>query len=110
MGRCSSGSMSRREFMKTGVTAAAVLPVVGALLPGRVARAADEKLVSELPDQAAMVAALQYVDKSEKPDQSCKLCQFYTPQEGGGTGKCQLFPVGLVSAEGWCASWTKKLS
>jgi hypothetical protein len=100
--------MSRREFMKAGLTAAALLPIVG-LRPG-VARAQDEKLVTELPDQAPMVTALQYVNKSAKPDQNCKLCQFFTPQGDGARGKCQLFQSGVVSAEGWCASWAKKIS
>ena len=110
MRRCDTGSMSRRDFIKTGVTAAALLPVAGALLRPTPARAEEEKLVTDLPDQAPMVAALQYTNKSDKPDPTCKNCQFFTPQGDGAPGKCQLFPVGLVGAEGWCASWAKKLS
>ena len=110
MRRSDSGSMSRRDFITTGLTAAALLPAAAALLRAAPARAEGEKLVTELPDQAAMVAALQYVGKSAKPDQDCKGCQFFTPQGDGAKGKCQLFPVGLVEAEGWCASWAKKLS
>ena len=104
MKRFDSG-MSRRDFMKTGLTAAAALPVVATLVRPGVARA---ELVTELPDQAAMVGALQYVNESTKPDQNCTNCQFYTPGEGG-VGKCQLFPVGNVAEKGWCASWAKKL-
>ncbi len=71
------------------------------------ARAEEEMLVTELPDQT-MVSALQYTNKSEKPDQDCKGCQFFTPQDDGARGKCQLFAVGLVTSEGWCASWVVK--
>jgi len=56
-----------------------------------------------------MVAALQYVNESAKPDQKCTDCQFYTPGDGG-KGKCQLFQKGLVAEGGWCASYVKKAS
>ncbi len=102
------GAMNRRDFIKTGLTAAAVLPIAGALLRPLAARADDTKLITELPDQAAMVTALQYVDVSEKADQDCKGCQFFTPQGDGARGKCQLVPVGLVTSTGWCASFVKK--
>jgi len=56
------------------------------------------------------VQALQYKNQSDKPDQHCSVCQFYTPA-GGGRGKCQLFALGgLVSETGWCMSFTKKVS
>ena len=103
-----SGTMNRRDFIKTGLTAAVVLPVADAVLRPLAARADDTKLITELPDQAAMVTALQYVDVSEKADQDCKGCQFFTPQGDGARGKCQLFPVGLVTSAGWCASFVKK--
>ena len=61
-----------------------------------------------MPDQAFMVQALQYTDTSDKADQNCTNCQFFTPGEGG-TGKCQLIPVGLVSDGGWCVSYVKKV-
>ncbi len=103
----SRNGMNRRDFIKTGLTAAAVLPVAGALLRATPARAEEEKLVTELPDQS-MVTALQYTNKSEKADQDCKGCQFFTSQEDSARGQCQLFPVGLVTSEGWCASWVTK--
>ena len=99
--------ITRREFMKTGLAAGALLPVVGGTLlrPG-VARA--EGLVTEEPSAQAIVQALGYVNESAKPDQKCGNCQLYTAGEGG-TGKCQLFPAGLVKETGWCMSWTKKV-
>ena len=45
---------------------------------------------------------------------SCASCMFYS-QGGqkiagskGEFGKCTLFPTNLVSAKGWCNSWTLK--
>ena len=105
----SRNDLDRREFLKVGLTAAAVLPVAGALLGAGTARAGGE-LVTEVEAMKPTVEALQYIHESAKPDQTCKNCQFYTLQGDGATGKCQLFPVGLVAAEGWCASWAKKLT
>ncbi len=102
------GAMNRRDFIKTGLTAAAVLPIADAVLRPLAARADDTKLITELPDQAAMVTALQYVNVSAKADQDCETCQFFAPQGDGARGKCQLFPVGLVTSTGWCASFVKK--
>jgi len=101
-----SVALNRREFMKTSAKAALLLPAT-ALLGARTARAED-KLVTDMPDQAYMVQALQYVNVSEKPGQKCTNCQFYTPGEGG-MGKCQLIPVGLVKDGGWCTSFVEKV-
>jgi len=50
--------------------------------------------------------ALQYVDKSEKPDQVCNNCRFWQPDKfDGACGGCQLIPNGAVDPQGWCASW-----
>jgi len=68
---------------------------------------AGGQLVTEVPAMAATVQALQYVNESQKPDQDCANCQFYTAQSAE-RGKCQLFPQGLVAAEGWCSSWTAR--
>ena len=65
-------------------------------------------LVSQLPEQAPMVAALQYVDVSTRADQSCANCQLFTAGEGG-VGKCQLFATGVVREGGWCASWAERV-
>jgi hypothetical protein len=107
MNRPLAGAMNRREFIKTGLTAAAVLPIANTVLRPGIAHAED-KLVTDMPDQAHMVQALQYVNVSEKADQNCANCQFYTAGDGG-TGKCQLIPIGLVAEGGWCASYVKKV-
>ena len=102
----SKTSMDRREFLAAGVTSAALLP--GLLLSAKTARAA-EALVTDMPENAPMVAALQYVAVSVKEGQNCGNCQLFTAGEGG-TGKCQLFPTGLVAEGGNCASWAQKVS
>lgn len=98
-------SMHRREFMAAGLTTAALLP--GALLTPKPAGAAE--LVTDIDANAAMVAGLQYVNKSVKADQTCGNCQLYTAGEAD-TGKCQLFVQGVVTEAGWCASWIKKVT
>jgi hypothetical protein len=108
--RNGTGAMNRRDFIKTGLVAAAVLPIADAVLRPLPARADDTKLITELPDQAAMVTALQYVNESAKADQDCANCQFFTPAADGARGKCQLFPTGMVTAKGWCASYVKKVT
>lgn len=46
----------------------------------------------------------------KKPDaknQFCKNCSLYTVSNAGW-GQCQMITSGLVAAEGWCGSWSKK--
>jgi hypothetical protein len=105
----SQDAFTRRDFLRTGLAASVLVPVAGIVLGARPARAEDEKLVTETPAVAATVQALQYRNQSDKPDQHCSNCQFFTPK-GGGHGKCQLFVQGLVSETGWCMSYTKKVA
>jgi len=104
-----SQDFTRRDFLRTGLAAGALIQVAGLVLRARPASAEEEKLVTETPSVAATVQALQYKNQSDKPDQHCSICQFYTPK-GGGHGKCQLFVQGLVSETGWCMSFTKKVA
>jgi hypothetical protein len=102
----SRNTLDRREFLKAGLTAAAALPIAGALFGARTARA---QAVTDVESMKLTVQALQYAATSDKPDQNCANCQFYTPGEGG-TGKCMLFVEGTVTEAGWCMSWTKKVA
>jgi hypothetical protein len=104
-----SDRFTRRDFLRTGLSAGALIPVAGLVLHAPAARAEEEKLVTETPAAALTVQALQYKNQSDKPDQNCANCQFYTAK-AGGLGKCQLFLQGLVHEKGWCMSWTKKLA
>ena len=105
----SQDAFTRRDFLRTGLAAGSLIPVAALVLRARPAVAAEEALVTETPAVAATVQALQYKNQSDKPDQHCSICQFYTPV-GAGHGKCQLFVQGLVSETGWCMSFTKKVS
>jgi hypothetical protein len=104
----SKDAVTRRDFLRTGLAAGALIPLAGIALRAKPAFAEEEKLVTEIPAVAATVQALQYKTQSDKPDQNCKNCQFYTAG-AGGKGKCQLFTQGLVAEAGWCMSWTKKV-
>jgi hypothetical protein len=132
--------MNRREFLVTGASLAALLPLGSALAgcgdssepasPPKVPEPAakppappstaeptgespgadagtDDRLVTEIPANATMVQTLHYVNQSPKTDQRCEICQLFTAR-GGGRGKCQLFPQGLVSSQGWCQSWVQR--
>jgi hypothetical protein len=66
------------------------------------------ELVTDKPESAPLVAALQYTHESQTPGQNCEGCQLYTASSEG-LGKCQLIPAGYVKASGWCASWAAKV-
>lgn len=84
-------------------------PASSASPPPAASEPAADALVTEVAAMKPTVEALQYVNQSTKPDQSCSGCQFYTAQTAE-RGKCQLFPQGLVSSGGWCTSWTKRVT
>lgn len=102
---------ARRQFLKTTiVTAAAVM--AGATI--RKAFGAGD--LPHLTDADPTAKAMDYVDVATtsknalyKPGSVCANCQLYS---GGtsGCGDCQLFPGKLVSAKGWCTSYTRKAS
>ncbi len=102
-------AFTRRDFLRSGLSAGALIPLAGVVLRAPAAWAEEEKLVTEVPAVAATVQALQYTVKSDKPDQNCANCQFYTAT-AGGRGKCLLFVQGLVDEKGWCMSWSKKVA
>ena len=99
-------SMDRRSFLRTGLTSAVALPVAATVFGARIARAEED--VAAIEANKVMVQALQYVAESTKEGQKCDNCQLYAAGEAG-TGKCQLFPQGVVNAKGWCMSWAQKL-
>lgn len=99
---------SRRQFLKWSA-AAAVTACVGGL--SMVARAAN---APHLTDADPTAKAMDYVDDAStsknalyKPGSACATCQFYSGPQAG-YGPCQLFPGKVVSAKGWCTSFTKK--
>lgn len=111
MAKSNTASEARRQFLKTTIVATA------AVMAGATIREAFG--VGDMPhltDADPTAKAMAYVDdattsKNElyKPGSVCANCQLYS---GGtsGYGGCQLFPGKLVSAKGWCTSYTRKAS
>ena len=102
---------ARRQFLKTTIVATAAV-MAGATLR----RAFGAGDMPHLTDDDPTAKAMDYVDdattsknKLYKPGSVCTNCQLYS---GGtsGYGDCQLFPGKLVSAKGWCTSYTRKAS
>lgn len=98
------GRMTRRELGRAGLGLALALGGVGA---ARRAHASDDALVTEFPENAALIAAIAYVNESAMADQKCANCALYL---GGDAprGRCGLFQKGVVPAAGHCVSWSKK--
>ena len=96
---------TRREVGKLGLGLAAA--VGGIAIGARTVRAEDEKLVTDIPENAAIVSGIQYVNESPYPDKLCKGCILYTAKDDA-VGKCTLFPNGVVKAGGHCVSWAPK--
>ncbi len=50
--------------------------------------------------------SLQYTDQSQKADQFCHNCQYFTPASGQGCGSCSVVP-GPIHPQGWCMAWVQ---
>lgn len=106
-------NQKRRDFLRTSAKTLLVVPVVAGF--GRVAVAAD---MPKLEESDATAVALGYkhdastVDASTYPKyeegQKCSNCVLIQGEEGAEWRPCPIFPGKLVSAEGWCNSWTPK--
>ena len=110
---------SRRNWLKGSILALVSLPFVGSIL------SACTKKGEPLPEgQTALsesdptAQALGYladgskVDTAKFPkkaegDQTCMNCAQYTAANSAW-GKCNIFPQGMVAAQGWCNSWVPK--
>ena len=110
-------SITRRNFMKTSVTAAVVLPTMTA---GNALADNHEKRIEETNPQAQ---ALGYKHNAEEVDTSrfprrasaegkqqlCNNCQFYIGDTSAEWAPCSLFANKYVKGSGWCNAWAKKL-
>lgn len=119
----SQNLMNRRNLLKSlamsAPVAAATLTAMKVFAQAPAGAKLELKLV---PDTDGTAKALKYVPngaKATRPDkagvkgtdQKCSNCQFYAKAgDVGGkeAGKCVMIQGGLVLAEGWCVSWTKK--
>lgn len=107
-------NLSRRRFLKLGVSTAAAVPLAS-LLSARLALAAEgEKLDESDPSAQALgykhdgnaVDTAKYPGKAgDGAGNTCANCQLYG---GGDWGACAIFPGKQVKAEGWCSAWVAK--
>jgi len=109
-----NNSLDRKTFLKRfglmGIAAAGASTILSACGGGGSETTPDPcKDVSGLTEQdKTMRSTLNYVNKTENPDQRCDNCQLYKqPVNGSACGGCLLFG-GPVTAEGWCSSWVIK--
>ena len=88
---------SRREFLKIGSAAIAMIPVVA--MSGKVMASTN----------ASMRAAMKYQDKPNG-DKHCAICmQFIPGKTPTALGGCKIFPGDTeVSPKGYCVAWAAK--
>lgn len=106
--------ISRRSLLK----ASPVLLAAAVLAPVALAQASAAPSGQKLSPSDPQAKALGYVDDATHvdktkypqygPGQMCSGCQFYQGTASSTQGPCQIFQNKLVSAKGWCSSWTKK--
>ncbi len=116
---------NRRGFLKMIILGSALAPLIHVLNSSRV-WAAKKVLplpsgMNEAPASDPVATAIGYkadikdIDyvkypqrkKLEAKNQFCKNCSIYT-SVNDSWGKCQMIAAGLVAADGWCGSWSKK--
>ncbi|MHA7837303.1 MAG: high-potential iron-sulfur protein [bacterium] len=106
--------LSRRAFAKAGLGAAAL--VIGAGLWPRTSGAghheagegeSEPTLVTDVPENAGLLTAVQYVAVSEIEGKNCGNCQLLLEREGE-VGRCGLFQKGKVPVSAYCTSWIQK--
>ena len=106
--------LSRRHFTKLGLGAAAAV-LGGTVLPRTAAAGHHEggdgdgapPLVTDVPENASLLTAVQYVAVSEIEGKNCANCQLLL-QRDGDVGRCGLFQKGKVPVAAYCTSWIKK--
>lgn len=118
-------SLSRRNFIKQSALAVGSVSILSKILNNDHAYA---QALTALDESNPTALALGYKSDSSNVDEVkfpkhageqgkkslCSNCMFYSQGgqkiEGkdGEFGKCTLFPTNLVSAKGWCNSWTLK--
>lgn len=93
----SQTSTPRRQFLKIGGAALAMIPVM--VVCGR----------ADAATNAAMRSSLKYQDKP-LADKSCANClQFVAGKTAKDLGTCKIMPGDTeISPQGYCLGWTKK--
>ena len=117
--------IQRRHFLKYALLAAVALPMTGYLvactkkegggdLPeGQKALDENDATANALgyKHSAAAVDTAKFPKKAAQDgaSQKCSNCAQYN-SVNAAWGRCNIFPQGLVAAEGWCNSWVLKAS
>lgn len=92
-----SSHILRRQFLKFGSAALAMIPVLA--FPGRTFAATN----------AAMRASLKYQDKPDGEKQCSGCVQFVPGKTAQDKGGCKLMPGDTeISPQGHCTAWAKK--
>lgn len=92
-----SSLIQRRQFLKLGGAALAMIPIIA--VSGRASAATN----------AAMRTSLKYQDKPEG-DKRCATCvQFVPGKTAKDKGGCKIMPGDTeIAPQGYCAAWAKK--
>jgi anaerobic selenocysteine-containing dehydrogenase len=90
-------NIPRRQFLKFGAAALAMIPVIVA--SGRADAATND----------AMRTALKYQDKPQD-GKNCAGCMHFVPSASAkAQGSCKIIPNDTeISAQGYCMGWAKK--
>lgn len=125
-----NSKMNRRSFFSAVVKVTGVAAVAPAFLASLFSSKAEaQKKRGEAPAAAggampmvdpndSVAKAVKYVEDNKKSPEAkgnkCSTCGFYGLQKkemrnGKEVGTCTIFAGKMVPAEGWCASWNKKV-
>lgn len=106
-------NISRRDLMKSGLFAGALVPTLG--LVGNDSHAAE---LTPLNPNDPQAKALGFTDDASKvdtsvhptykPGQRCSTCQQYQGKPTDATAACTIFAGHSVPAGGWCMVWTQR--
>ncbi len=104
--------ISRRELVKRGLIAGALVPAIG--LIGNNAEAALTPLDPNDPTAKALgfeTDASKVDAKANptfKPNQKCSTCAQFQGKAGDAMAGCNIFAGHTVPAGGWCKVWAQK--
>jgi hypothetical protein len=108
-------NISRRDLMKRGLLAGALVPALG--LVGKNPQAANLTPLTPSDSQAKALGFTTDASKVDtsihptyKPGQSCSTCQQYQGKASDATAGCTIFAGHSVPAGGWCMVWTQRAS
>ena len=100
-------SLTRRNFLKSGLVAGAAITFFGKASAGTPVSEGDPQAKS-----LGYVANAAKADKAKFPKfaagQACSNCSLYQGKAGTTSGPCPIFAGKDVTAAGWCSAYVKK--